>query len=141
MADIDTTPALGGVLRQESNSDKDFYINGTTSSRVVDDFSQALDETYLNKSLKQMDDVLGNDQAGQDALVGAGEGNAYLGAFQAQHFLRNRTRVRKWADALTVAALDAADDGLIEVQLKKVGITTDPIFNTDLLQIGDGGSE
>ena len=132
MPDIDSVVTLCDALSLRKKELTDTLLSGVAADRVEDVFTQAGTEDFLKGTVTSLDAAFDGEL---NAFLGALESNAFMGAFQTQYMLRQRSRMSRWLAIYDTYRQFAAEEGLINRQLKGVGTKVDAHYLTQMNEL------
>jgi len=135
----DNAPELVEALRQDSLERLLVVEQGTAIDAIQDRFKDADEVTFLEKNAELVQNT-GKNEGNLDAFIGALEENAFLASFQNTRALSNRPRLKKWATAYSILKADSSTNGIMNKQLKFVGINVEEQFISQILRLKSAGT-
>jgi hypothetical protein len=131
---ITNSTTLAEQIRLQKQSIVDRALFATEPSMETDAFADVDTPAYLENNLNAFN-AANNSPATLDAYLGVQEENALLVSFRNVRQLEKRSRLTKWAHIYGFYKADVAEKGLLNRQIKFVGIKVEPQFLVDNLKI------
>ena len=129
-----TVQGLCDILQARLQASVQEVLGGEAVS--PEDLSAVLTPEFLAGNVQALFDTLNNADGRENALIGILESNAFLGSYQRMLTQSRSGRIDRWAQVYSQMNKQSSTGGVLDAQLRNIGVKVDDEFITDVVLEG-----